>query len=308
MQTQSETFKDELIGFTIPSRNARGRSVRLDGVLNDVLSAHDYPPTIAHLLSEALVLCVLMGGLLKPNGKDAQLTMQAQSQTGAVSLLVCDYRRGSLRGYADFDAEALEMLGANPSIAKLFGDGYLAITFETSKDQRYQGIVPLEGVTLADAVEIYFTQSEQVPTLVRTASGLSGAHQIAGGLLVQHMADSEEGRERLHVREDQLDWEHVATMAASVTHEEMTKSDISLEEIVWRLFNEEEEVRLQEVSSLTKGCRCNKSHYSRIISRFPIKEQDAMRNEDGVIQVDCAFCSKVFDLRRPEPNCARATD
>ena len=102
MADMTETFSDQIMGFTLPGRNARGRAVRLEGVLDEVLSAHDYPAPITHLLSEALVLGALMGGLLK--GEQAQMTMQAQTQGGTISLLVCDYRDGAVRGYADFDA------------------------------------------------------------------------------------------------------------------------------------------------------------------------------------------------------------
>jgi len=154
-ETSPETFSDTLMGFTLPGRNARGRVVRMEGVLAEVLSAHDYPAPITHLLGEALVLGALMGGLLK--GENAQMTLQAQTQGGIVKLLVCDYRAGAVRGYADFDGERLGTLGANPSLPALFGEGYLAITFETEGRQRYQGIVPLEGDSLAAACESYFS-------------------------------------------------------------------------------------------------------------------------------------------------------
>lgn len=296
MTTTPETFEDKLLGFTLPDRNARGRLVRLDGVIDKVLSAHDYPPPVTHLLEEALVLAALMGGLLKSDGDDAQLTMQAQTKLGAVSLLVCDFRGGSLRGYAEFDSASLAQLGANPSLPSLFGEGYLAITFETGAGQRYQGIVPLEGGSLAEACEIYFSQSEQVPTLIRVASRSGSGGGLAAGLLIQHLADGEEGRERLHVRMDHPDWEHVATMAGSISHDELLDRELSLEAMVWRLFHEETEIRVQPGSELARGCRCSADYYASVISRFPENERDEMRNDAGVILVDCAFCAKTFDL------------
>jgi len=296
MVNQAETFADKLLGFTLPTRNARARVVRLDRVIDDVLSAHDYPAPITHLLSEALVLAALMGGLLKSDGDDAQLTMQAQTRTGIVSLLVCDFRGGDLRGYAEFDADRLSALGANPPLSALFGEGYLAITFETGKGQRYQGIVPLEGDTLAEACEIYFSQSEQIPTMIRIASRSSGGNRVAAGLLIQHLADGEEGRERLHVRMDHPDWEHVATMAGSISHEELLDPALSLEGIAWRLFHEEDEIRIQPGAQLSRGCRCSAQYYEEVIAKFPAAEQAEMRNEEGRILVDCAFCAKQFDL------------
>lgn len=296
MDIQTETFADKLLGFTIPDRNARTRVVRLDRVVDEVLAAHDYPPPVTHLLSEALVLAALMGGLLKSEGDDAQLTMQAQTQTGVVSLLICDYRGGELRGYADFDAEKLSKLGANPSLSALFGEGYLAITFETGKGQRYQGIVPLEGDTLAEACESYFSQSEQVPTLIRIASRAGSDGRVAAGLLIQHLADGEEGRERLHVRLDHPDWEHVATMAGSISHDELLDPALSLEGIAWRLFHEEEEIRIQPGVALRRGCRCSAEYYRSVIARFPADQREEMRDDRGVIVVDCAFCAQAFEL------------
>lgn len=290
----AETFSDTLLGFTLPGRNTRGRIVRMEGVLDQVLSAHDYPAPITHLLGESLVLGVLMGGLLKGDG--AQLTMQAQTQGGIVSLLVCDYRGGAVRGYADFDAARLAGLGANPSLTALFGEGYLAITYETEGRQRYQGIVPLEGDSLAEACESYFSQSEQIPTLIRVASRAGASGRMAAGLLVQHLPDGEEGRERLHVRLDHPDWEHVAVLAGTIGHDELLDPALSLEGIAWRLFHEEEEVRVQPGAALSRGCRCSAAHYEAIIARFPPDEQAEMRGSDGVIAVDCAFCSKTFAL------------
>ncbi|MCM0001030.1 MAG: Hsp33 family molecular chaperone HslO [Erythrobacter sp.] len=290
----TETFSDTLMGFTLPGRNARGRVVRMEGVLEEVLSAHDYPAPITHLLGEALVLGALMGGLLK--GENAQMTLQAQTQGGIVKLLACDYRAGAVRGYADFDGERLATLGANPSLAALFGEGYLAITFETEGRQRYQGIVPLEGDSLAEACESYFSQSEQIPTLIRVASRAGTGGRMAAGLLVQHLPDGEEGRERLHVRLDHPDWEHVAVLAGTISHDELLDAGLSLEGIAWRLFHEEPEVRVQPGDSLSRGCRCSSAHYEAIIARFPVDEQEEMRGPDGIIAVDCAFCSKTFAL------------
>lgn len=300
MATLPETYSGRLLGFSIPSRNARGRAVRLDAVLDEILAAHAYPPAITHLLAEALVLAALLGGLLKDDG--GQLTMQAQTEGGVVSLLVCDWRGGELRGYVDFDRERLAALGANPSLYALFGKGYLAITFDlaatgAARGQRYQGIVPLEGESLAEACEQYFGQSEQVPTLIRVAVRSGGGGTRAAGLLVQHLADGEEGRERLHVRMDHPEWEHVAALAGSLRHEELLDPGLSLEAIVWRLFHEEAEVRIQPGGAISRGCRCSIEHYAAVIARFPPEERAQMRNEEGVIVIDCAFCSRRFPIR-----------
>lgn len=290
-----ETYSGRTLGFTIPSRDSRGRIVRLDESLDTILSAHDYPAPVTHLLAEALVLTTLMGSLLKDDG--SQVTMQAQTEAGAVNLLVCDYKGGELRGYVDFDHARLAELGANPSLFALFGKGYLAITFDVAKGKgRYQGIVPLEGETLAEACETYFYQSEQVPTLIRTAVRSGGGSCLAAGMLVQHLPDGEEGRERLHARLDHPEWEHVAILGGSVKYDELLDTDLSLEAIIWRLFHEEDEVRIEHGAGVERGCRCSVEHYQDVLSKFPESDREEMRDEDGIILVDCAFCSRQFPI------------
>ena len=292
---EGETGYDRVMGFTLPARHARGRVVRLGPVLDRVLAAHDYPPAIRHLLAEALTITALIGSLLKDG--DGQLTMQAQTENGIVDLLVCDYRAGELRGYVRHDAERLAMLGANPSLYALFGQGYLAITFDmASSGERYQGIVPLEGGSLAEACESYFAQSEQVPTLLRIAVRSDRQGAVAGGLLVQHLAEGEDGRQRLHVRMDHPEWEHVAVLAGSTRHDELVDPDLSLEALIWRLFHEEGEVRVLPGAPLTRGCRCSIEHYQAVLAKFPEEDRAEMRNEAGLVIVDCAFCSRLFEI------------
>ena len=292
---EGQTGLDRVLSFTIPERNARGRVVRLGPVLETILSAHDYPPPIKHVLAEALVLTALLGSLLKD--EEGQLTMQAQTESGIVDLLVCDYRAGEVRGYVRHDAERLAALGANPSLTALFGQGYLAITFDlATTDQRYQGIVPLEGDSLSQAVESYFLQSEQIPTLARVAVRSDGQGCVGGGLLVQHLPEGEEGRERLHVQLDHPEWEHVAALAGSIRHDELVDPDLSLEMLAWRLFHEESEVRVQAGKALSRGCRCSVAHFAAVLGRFPESERVEMRNEAGVIVVDCEFCSRLFEI------------
>ncbi|MEO6092429.1 MAG: Hsp33 family molecular chaperone HslO [Novosphingobium sp.] len=290
-----ETGFDRVLAFTIPDRHARGRVVRLGPVIDTVLSAHDYPTAIRHLLAEALVLTALLGSLLKEDG--AQLTMQAQAEGGIVDLLVCDYRGGEIRGYVRHDAERLARLGTFPSLAALLRGGYLAITFDlAASEQRYQGIVPLEGTSLSEACQAYFDRSEQVPTLIRTGIRWDGRRCTAGGMLVQHLAEGEEGRERLEARPDHPEWEHVDALAGSIRQDELVDAALSLEALVWRLFHEEREVRVEALAGLSRGCRCSPEYYRTVLNRFPKEDRADMREADGLVAIDCAFCSRQFRI------------
>ncbi|MET0365118.1 MAG: Hsp33 family molecular chaperone HslO [Sphingobium sp.] len=287
---------DKALGFMIPGRALRGRLVRLDGVLNDVLSAHDYPPVVERLVAEALVLVGLLGTMLKDDA--GQLTLQAQTDNGPVSLLVADYKGGAVRGYAEFDADKLAEIGPSPSLFGLFGKGFLALTFDlATSGERYQGIVPLEGDSLAHAAEHYFAQSEQIPSIAQIAVRRDpGEGCVASGMLLQHMPEGEVGRERLHVRHDHPDWEHAMVMARTLKDEELTDLDLPLRDVVWRLFHEEGEILVTEDRQLVKGCRCDLAHFARVLSRFPADQRDEMVDDAGDIVVDCAFCSRKFAI------------
>lgn len=291
----TETGFDTVLRFILPDRDCRGRVVRLGPVLDEILAAHDYPAPVKHCLAEALVLTALMGSMLKD--EQDQMTIQARSEEGLIRLLVCDYRGGALRGYAEVAPEVPAQVGANARLESLFGKGHLAVTFDlASTGQRYQGIVPLEGESLSHAIETYFAQSEQLPTRVRTGIAFGQDGGIAGGMLVQHLADGEEGRERLHVRFDQPEWEHVSILADTISHGELVDQELSMEALVWRLFHEERELRTDGAVSLNKGCRCSIEHYAAVLSRFGEEERAEMVNEEGDIVVDCAFCSRKFAI------------
>ncbi|HMT43689.1 MAG TPA: Hsp33 family molecular chaperone HslO [Chakrabartia sp.] len=289
--------QDRALGFLVPERNARGRLVRLGPTLEAVLAHHGYPPVIEKLLAEALVLAALLGTLLKDEG--SQLTMQAQTEAGPVSLLVADYKDGAVRGYVQFDEEKLALCPETPTLMALFGKGYLAITFDQAvTNERYQGIVPLEGAGLCDAVEHYFAQSEQIPSLITL--GISPDRRVAGGMILQHLPEGEVGRERLHVRHDHPEWEHMRIMGASLQVEEMTDPALPLETLIWRLFHDEGELRVTGGASLSKGCRCTVEHIRSVLTRFPDDDRAEMADDTGQITVDCSFCAKNFHFQLSE--------
>lgn len=301
MTTATMLHLDRVLGFTIAARHARGRVVRLGPALDAILAAHAYPPALARLLAEALALAALLGATLKQ--AEGQLTLQAQTEGGVVDLLVADYRGGEMRGYLRHDPERLAEAPADPSLAALFGKGYLAITFDqaplpgATAGERYQGIVPLEGGSLAEAVQYYFAQSEQIPSLVRVAvtERPDGSH-VAGGLLIQHLPEGEEGRERLHTRLDHPEWAHVEALGITVSPAELTDPALGLDDLLWRLFHDEEEVRTSAGAPLARGCRCSPDHVRDVLGRFPAEEQAAMADENGVIRVDCEFCARSFPV------------
>ncbi len=287
---------DRVLGFLIPGRSARGRVVRLGPALDAILSAHAYAETPARLLAQALALAALMGAILRPD--EGQVTIQAQpaaGREGPVRLLVADYLAGALRGYVAVDPDRRLLEG--DALDQVFGGGHLVITLDQSATaERYQGIVALEGQSLAAAAQGYFASSEQVPTLVRLAAGRGADGGMrAGGFIVQHLARAEAGGPRLGLEADadHPDWAHVAALAGTLAEAELIDPDLPLETLLWRLFHEEE-VRVLPAVPLSRGCRCSEAYIRSVLLRFPEDERAGMRGDDGRIAVDCEFCSRRF--------------
>ncbi len=291
---------DEVLPFQVDSLDVRGRAVRLGPVLDAILANHSYPPVVTELLAEAILLTALIGSVLRADG--GKMTLQAKGD-GAVNLLVADFRvPGELRGYAGYDAEKIAALGPNPRLEQLCGKGYLAITIEQpGTDERYQGIVPLEGENLAEAAQHYFQSSDQLPTTCRLAVRHDGLNNnwIAGGLLLQHLPRGEAGGERLFVAEDAPNWSHAKAMAITVGADELTDPTLPMTELVWRLFHEDAPIGYPSVQ-LSKGCRCSRDHVQSVLRQFSFEQLADMREPDGSIKVNCAFCSKDWIFERPQ--------
>ncbi|MFA7440474.1 MAG: Hsp33 family molecular chaperone HslO [Sphingomonadaceae bacterium] len=289
---------DRSLGFTLPARNVRGRAVRLDASVDAILAAHAYPEPIAKLLAEALVLTAMLGALLRDEG--GQLTLQARGEGGPCSLLVADYREGELRGYAALDLDRRFPAADSETLAGFFGKGYLAITLDqTASAERYQGIVELGDTTLEAAAGNYFAQSEQLPTIIRLAAvRKADGHWTAGGLLVQQLSRKELGAARLHVEASEqhaADQQHVAALVGTLSDTELTDVELPLENLLWRLFHEEE-VHAFPPELLSRGCRCSVEHITRVLKQFSEEERVEMRNGDGLVAVDCEFCARQFLL------------
>lgn len=293
---------DQVQSFHVETLDVRGRVVRLGGVLDAVLGDHGYPAPITRLLAEALTLTALIGSTLVEEG--AQATLQARGD-GPANLLVCDYMApGAVRGYVGFDlARAGDIEPAAP-IHDLLGEGYLALTIDQPgiADGRYQGIVSLEGATLAQVVQRYFISSEQLPTWVR----LEVLHDplarrwYAGGMLLQHLPRGEEGGERLFVQDETPpNWRHATLIADTIRPEELTDPSVSFETLLWRLFHEEQ-VRLLPPAPLHRGCRCSRERIQAVLRQFSMDELMDMREPDGSFRVNCRFCSKDWVIERPQ--------
>jgi len=286
---------DNLVAaFQIGERPVRGRIARLGAMVDDILTRHDYPEPVADLLGEACALAALVGASLKFEGR---LILQAQGD-GPVAYVVADYdTSGALRGYCRYDAERVAEASkgfTRPGAKTLLGGGVFIMTVDQGADmERYQGVTPIEGETLALCAEHYFAQSEQTPTRVRLAVGQVGsgaeAQWRAGGILLQNIAEDD-------ARGPTQDtWETAQALFETVGEDELIDPDLAPAALLFRLFHEEG-VRLFKPHPLRAFCRCSLERIESVIRSFPLEERRDMVEADGKIRVTCEYCSRVYDL------------
>jgi molecular chaperone Hsp33 len=290
-----QAIADDRIGvFQIEGWPVRGRIVRLGDAIETVLSAHHYPEPVANLLGELCALAALVGSSLKFEGR---LIIQVQGN-GPVRFAVCDYETvGEFRGYCRFDPDAVEAVSqdfAAPGAKTLLGDGLFIMTLDQGPDMdRYQGVTPIEGETLAHAAEQYFAQSEQTPTKIRLAVGQvttdQGTRWRAGGMLIQNIA-SDDARGSTEEA-----WDRTRAFFLSLGEDELLDPDLSSETLLWRLFHEDG-VRVFDHQLLRAVCKCSQERIASVIASFSAEERSDMIEADGMVRVTCEYCSTTYEL------------
>ncbi len=299
---------DVVLPFATSGAGVSGRLVRLGAAVDTVLTSHAYPEPVSVALGEALVLAALLGSALKFDG---QLILQTKTD-GPLGMLVADYRvPGHLRGYASADAARLPAVtpaGALPASvqAGLLGHGYLAMTIDPGGDMdRYQGIVPLDRMTLTDAAHTYFRQSEQLPTLIRLAVARQFAggawHWRAGGLMIQQVARTgglatpvdDDTRDATLEGEDDENWTRVKLLAATVEDHELTDPTLDPRRLLYRLFHEEG-VTARPPAPLIAKCRCSRERLLGYLQGFDAEALADLRDENGRLAATCEFCSTIY--------------
>jgi molecular chaperone Hsp33 len=287
--------KDDLVAaFQIEGWPVRGRVVRLAAAIDEILTRHAYPEPVANLLGEACALAALVGSSLKIEGR---LIVQAQGD-GPVSYVVCDYdSEGSLRGYCRYDEARVAEVSqgfARPGARTLLGEGVFVMTIDQGPDtDRYQGVTPIEGETLALAAERYFDQSEQTPTRVRLAVGQlqvdGGFVWRAGGMLLQNIAEDD-------ARGSTQDaWERAQALFETLGEDELIDPTVPPEVLLYRLFHEDG-VRLEAARPLKAFCRCSEDRIRGMLKSFSREERADMVEPDGAIKVTCEYCSRVYAI------------
>lgn len=290
-------MNDDIVAtFSLDSAPVRGRVVHLGAAIDSILRRHDYPRPVALLLGEAIALTALVGSLLKHDGR---LVVQAQGD-GLTPLLVAEHCDGALRGYARLAEGAREALAGAHRLPPraLLGGGALVMTLDQGEGvAAYQGVVPLEGDTLAACAEGYFRNSEQTDTCIKLAVGEATAGDMptqwrAGGLAMQRIAgDAARG-------DTSEDWSRASILAGTVRDEELIDPALAPDRLLYRLFHQEG-VRMSSPVRLADRCTCNEARLTAVMRQFPREELRNLIEPDGLLHASCQFCARKY-LIAPE--------
>jgi molecular chaperone Hsp33 len=308
-------WDDTVLPFQLDRSDIRGRVARLDGVLDQVLEQHDYPPQVESLVAEMALLTAMIGQTIKLRWK---LSLQVRGD-GPVRLIATDYYAPSedgaparIRAYASFDATRLDP--ARPAF-DMIGKGYFAVLLDQGKGTTpYQGITPIAGGSLSACAQTYFAQSEQLPTRFALSYGRNSMPGDrfetwrAGGVMLQHMPkaspfakDGASGEAGLLQAEDILDgdesenWMRANTLLDTVDELELIGPSVQPTELLVRLFHEEGP-RVFDAQPVSFGCGCSADKVRQSLSIYSARDIAHMTTEAGIVTADCQFCGAHYEF------------
>ena len=307
-------WDDTVLPFQLDRTGTRGRVARLDGLLQEILSQHAYPPTIEALIAETTLLTALIGQTIKLRWK---LSLQVRGD-GPARLIATDYfgpsadgKPARIRAYASFDEDRLDT-AADPF--SLIGKGYFAILIDQGEGMvPYQGITPIAGGSLAACAETYFAQSEQLPTRFALSYGRSqqpgeALHWRAGGIMLQQMPEASpeiqgggSGEGGLLQAEDILDddaqeaWSHVNILLDTAEDIELIGPSVQPTDLLVRLFHQDGP-RVFQTQPVKFGCTCSADRVRQSLSIYSAKDIGHMTTDEGIVTADCQFCGAHYEF------------
>ncbi len=266
--------QDQLRRFIFEDLGVRGEWVKLNESWRQSIAHQQASPFIIEQLGQALAAVTMLSAIVKFKGS---MILQAQG-AGVIRTLVAqssDQRniRGLVRCNEDND---------NASFEQMYGQGQLILTIESENSSPYQGVVPLAGRNLGEALETYFTQSEQLNTRV----WLVADQNQAAGLLLQELPTQ---------KGDKEDWARIEMLAQTVTDHELLELDC--EPLLYRLFNQEK-VRVLDSEPVEFRCACSRSKIENTLRSLGRDDLENILQTRGDIEVNCEFCGRNYSFDR----------
>ncbi|MFV0261888.1 MAG: Hsp33 family molecular chaperone HslO [Kluyvera sp.] len=269
------TQHDQLHRYLFENYAVRGELVTVSETLEQILAGHNYPQPVKNVLAELLVATSLLTATLKFEG---DITVQLQGDGPMTLAVINGNNHQQLRGVARVQGD----IPADADLKTLIGNGYLVITISPAEGERYQGVVGLEGDTLAACLEDYFQRSEQLPTRLIIRTGESEGKPAAGGMLLQVMPAQNAQAE---------DFDHLAALTDTIKAEELFT--LPANDVLWRLYHEEE-VTLYDPQGVEFKCTCSRERCAGALKTLPDEEINSILEEEGEIDMHCDYCGSHY--------------
>lgn len=274
----SATQPDSLQKFIFENAPIRGEIVHLDDSWRSVIDRHDYPEVLRNYMGELCVAAVLLAATLKLKGS---LVLQIMG-SGAVKLLVVECSgEMQMRATAKWTGDL-----SQGSFAELIGSGQFVITLDPRDGgQTYQGIVEIEGSSIAEIMQNYMSQSEQLETRLWLAA--DGQH--AAGMLLQKLPDPE----NQSIPADADDWRRAAILADTLKPEELLQ--LPAKSLIQRLYPEDD-IRLFDAQGVSFHCSCSRENVAKMLQILGREEVKDILAERENIEVYCEFCNQRYEF------------
>lgn len=267
--------QDQMHRYLFENYAVRGELVTVSDTWREIINGHDYPLPVQKVLGELLVATSLLTATLKFDG---DITVQLQGD-GPLNLAVINgNNRQEMRGVARVQGE----IAPESTLKEMVGNGYLVITISPAAGERYQGVVGLEGETLAECLEDYFMRSEQLPTRLFIRTGETDGVPGAGGILLQVLPAQDANPD---------DFSHLATLTETIKTEELL--GLPAHDVLWRLYNQEE-VTIYDPQDVCFHCTCSHERCGEVLATLPDEEVDQILSEDGKIDMHCDYCGSNY--------------
>ncbi|RDV24882.1 Hsp33 family molecular chaperone HslO [Alteromonas aestuariivivens] len=269
---------DQLNRYVFNQANVRGELVRLEDSLQHIVHSYEYPPQIQGLLSEMAAATCLLTAILKFKG---EIGLQIQSEGPVKYAVIHATHEQTLRGVARWD-ESLPVLPQN--FTDLVAKAVLVITITPQDGERYQGVVALDKPTLAECLEGYFEQSEQLSTKVMLMTDLSDPERArAAGMLLQVLPTSAESTKA----NGNPEFDHLCKLTETLTEEEMFSLPVN--DILYRLYHQEN-VELYDPQTIRFACSCSRERSAEALRNVDKAELLHIIEEEGAIKMSCQYC------------------
>lgn len=271
---------DSLQRFLFEHQPVRGELVHLDQTWKEVLERREYPEVLRNMMGELAAAAVLLAATLKLKGA---LVLQIMGK-GAIKLLVVECSGDmQLRATAKWSGD----LAPGSSVPELIGDGHFVITLDPKDGgQTYQGIVDLEGNSVAEILQNYMSRSEQLESRL----WLAADGNVAAGMLLQKLPEQIKQAEH---EPDADAWNRASTLADTLTPQELLQ--LPAQELIKRLYHEED-IRLFEVQQVSFHCSCSRESVANMFKMLGREEVDSILQERETLEVFCEFCNQRYEF------------